>query len=77
MKGSEYFRVWAQRLGINDYSKQPEGLKVGAVESKLGGRITRDLTRLSPEETAKRRRESEEFLKQPVQHVRAEGCDPV
>lgn len=78
MKGRDYFRKWACQLNIETMDPDaiqelpPLDVKHGERKSKLGGRITRDLKRLSPEEVAERRRLSEEFLKQPVEHVPAE-----
>lgn len=78
MSGRDYFERLAQELRIEALDPsdiahlEPLELKRGAAESKLGGRITRDLTRLSPEETEEQRRKSEELLKQPVRRFPAE-----
>jgi hypothetical protein len=71
MDGRAYFKKWARTYRLENLDpdvieeRRPSGLKRGTAESKLGGRITRDLTSLSPEEVAQRRNLSEEFLKQP------------
>jgi hypothetical protein len=78
MNGREYFRQLAKQLRIErlDPSQithlEPLKLRRGAAESKLGGRITRDLRRLSPEETAEQRQKSEELLGKPERRFPAE-----
>lgn len=73
MNGREYFREAAKNLGISGLdpvavqkSGESEKLKPGKHESRVGGRIARNLKRLTPEETADHRRRSESFLKQPA-----------
>lgn len=79
MNGREYFKEAAQKLGISGLdpvavqnSAKSEKLKPGNHESRVGGRITRNLKRLTPEQTADRRRRSERFLKQPAESFPAE-----
>jgi len=75
MNGRRYFDDLARRLkleGLDPGAIQelpPLEVKRGTSASKRGGRIARDLTRLSPEETAERQRLSEEFLKRPAERV--------
>jgi hypothetical protein len=81
INGREYFTRLERELKIEGMSPDkvralpPLELKRGAVESKLGGRIARDLKRLSPQEISERRSLSEQFLKQPVETVRGEVDD--
>jgi len=81
INGREYFGKYEREMHIDsmpaDKVEQLDssGLKRGASESKRGGRITRDLKKLPPEETASRRRRSEAFLKKPAQHVPSEDQD--
>lgn len=78
VNGRRYFAEWARRLNLD--SLDPDAvqnlpsadLKTGPTASRRGGKVMIDLIRLSPEEIAERRRLSEEFLKQPVEHVPAE-----
>ena len=78
MNGRQYFAKLARQMhlaGLHPDDVQrldPLDLKRGPLKSKLGGRITIDLKRLAPEETDRRRKLSEEFLKQPVERVPAE-----
>lgn len=78
VNGREYFRQLAKQLRIErlDPSQiahlEPLKLRRGTAESKLGGRITRDLKRLSAEETAEQRRKSEELLEKPERRFPAE-----
>jgi hypothetical protein len=79
MNGRAYFWKWGRAYHIEGLDPdvicevaQPAGLKHGPVESKRGGRITRDLVCLPPDETKKRRELSEAFLKQPVVHFAAD-----
>jgi hypothetical protein len=72
VNGRQYFLSAAKELGISglDPVAVQEGgksseLKPGRRESRVGGRIARNLKHLSPEETADRHRRSERFLKQP------------
>lgn len=74
MKGREYFEREAANLGFSGQDavsvregRAPEKLKDGRRESRKGGRLaSRSLKHLTAEETAERRRRSEEFLKQPA-----------
>lgn len=76
--GRAYFKKWAKAYRLENLDPDVisedrlTGLKHGPAESKLGGRITRDLKRLLPEEIARRRKVSEEFLKQPPIHFPAD-----
>jgi hypothetical protein len=77
--GRAYFRKWAAAYRIEGLDPDavsekplPANLKRGAAESKLGGRITRDLKRLERQETERRRELSEEFLKRPARHFAAD-----
>lgn len=78
MDGRAYFKKWAKEYRLENLDPDVleehrlTGLKRGPAESKLGGRITRDLKHLLPEETARRRKVSEEFLKQPPVHFPAD-----
>lgn len=79
MTGRAYFASAAKDLGlsgldaveIQSLDSSPD-LKPGRKESKVGGRIARNLKHLSKEETAERRKRSERFLKQPDQVFPAE-----
>lgn len=74
VKGRDYFAREAESLGFSGQDpvtvragRNPKQLETGRRESRKGGRLAgRSLKHLSPEETAERRRKSEEFLKQPV-----------
>jgi hypothetical protein len=67
-----YFDDVAKEMGIADLAPseiheelgEVPGLKHGPTASRLGGRVTTDLKRLTPEEFAQRHEESEQFLKQ-------------
>jgi hypothetical protein len=79
MNGRRYFEEWENRLaiaGLDPASVQedlpPLSVEPGPSESRVGGQITRDLKRLTPEEIAERRERSESFLKQPIKHFPAE-----
>lgn len=79
VNGREYFREAAQKLGLaglDPVAVQRIGksttLKPGRHESRVGGRIARNLRRLTPEETADHRRRSERFLKQEAASFPAE-----
>jgi hypothetical protein len=79
VNGREYFRNAAKELGISaldpvEIQKTGESieLKSGRRESRVGGRIARNIKHLNPEETADRRRRSERFLKQPDMNFPAE-----
>lgn len=78
MSGRDYFGQRSRDLQIDrlDPSQivhmDPLDLQRGTAESRMGGRITRDLKRLSAEETAEQRRKSEELLGQPERHFAAE-----
>jgi hypothetical protein len=80
MDGRAYFRKWAKEYRLENLAPDVieehrlVGLKHGAAESKLGGRITRDLKRLLPDEIARRRKISEAFLKQPPVDFPADDC---
>lgn len=72
MNGRAYFEDAAKELGLSglDPVELQKGagfgdLKKGRRESRVGGWIARNLKHLTPEETAERRRRSEQFLKQP------------
>jgi len=80
---AHYFDEWARRLRIDglDAAELHEklepltNLEHGPTSSRLGGRITKDLKRLSPEEFDARRRQSERFLKRPAETFPAdEAC---
>ncbi len=85
MTGREYFDEWGRRLCLTgldpdviQHAADRTEVQHGPAESKLGGRITRDLKQLPPEDSAQRKELSEAFLKQPVEHVRdeEEGAGP-
>ncbi|HEX8086254.1 MAG TPA: hypothetical protein VF529_18335 [Solirubrobacteraceae bacterium] len=78
MSGRDYFDARARELKIDGLDPSqvaalgPLKLKVGAAESRVGGKITRDLKRLSPEEAAEHRRKADELLSKPPRHFPAE-----
>ena len=80
MSGRAYFEELERKLNIDGLDPEAvreaehtkPGLKRGTAESRVGGRITRDLKRLSPEETEERRERSEAFLRQPAREVPGE-----
>ena len=81
VNGRDYFLRAERELHIENLDaasvqekSNSGGLPRGPSESRVGGRITRDLKRLSPEETAERRRRSEEFLKRPATDFPAENA---
>lgn len=72
MNGRNYFENAAKELGLVDLDpvelqkgSGSKDLKRGRRESRVGGWIARNLKHLTPEETAERRKRSEQFLKQP------------
>jgi hypothetical protein len=71
VNGRQYFRALEERLHIEDLDpaalaeREYSGLKRGPAQSRIGGRLTVDLKRLTPEEVGDRRRRSEEFLQMP------------
>jgi hypothetical protein len=82
MNGRQYFAKWEREFDVAGVApdvvqegEPPAKVKRGPVESKLGGRITRDLKYLSPDGTVQRRELSEGFLKQPVERVPGEVDD--
>jgi hypothetical protein len=80
MTGREYFSKLSADLRLDgldptdivDLEQGP--LKTGPVESRLGGRIARDLTRLTPDQVVERRLKSEELLQQPRRDFPAESA---
>jgi hypothetical protein len=70
--GRAYFKKLASEYHIDGLDpdaiadKPLPRLKRGPAESKRGGRITRDLKRVEPNEAAEHREQSEEFLKRPA-----------
>jgi hypothetical protein len=79
MNGRAYFQAAAREMGISDLDPVEvqrgsggKDFKRGKKESRVGGWIARNLKHLTPEETAERRRRSEEFLKQADQVFPAE-----
>jgi hypothetical protein len=83
VNGRQYFERAARELGIADLdpvavreSGKDLKLKSGKRESRAGGSIARNIKHLSPEETADRRRRSENFLKQPDAKFPVEEIDP-
>jgi hypothetical protein len=82
MNGRQYFAKWEREFKVAGVppdvvqeAKPPTQVKRGPVESKLGGRITRDLKYLSPDDAVQRRELSEGFLKQPAESVPGEAED--
>lgn len=79
MTGRAYLDEWARRLGIDELDPaaiheelEPLELRHGPTESRLGGRLTRNLRRLSPAEIEERRQRSEAFLTRPAQRFPAD-----
>jgi hypothetical protein len=76
--GRAYFKQLASEYHIDGLDpdsiaeKPLPRLKGGSAESKLGGRITRDLKRVEANEAAERRKQSEEFLKRPARDFPAD-----
>ena len=82
VNGRDYFAEWETRLKISNVDPDvlhagmvsPTPLKPGPRKSRVGGRITTDLTRLDPATTDERRKEADEFLNQEEEHFPAEEC---
>lgn len=81
MNGREYFRKLAadeklDRLNAAEVSELPPlELKKGPVESRLGGRIARDLKALTPEETAQQHAKADKLVNHPRRSFPAEEDD--
>jgi hypothetical protein len=77
--GRAYFKKLASEYHIDGLDpdsiveKPLPRLKRGSAESKLGGRITRDLKRVEANEAAERREQSEKFLKCPARYFPADA----
>jgi hypothetical protein len=80
LDGREYFREAERELGIEDLDpaavreqSEDSDLESGPATSQRGGDLSHhDLEQLDEAEIAKRRRQSEEFLKQEEEHFPAE-----
>jgi hypothetical protein len=77
--GRTYFGKWATEYHIEGLDPDaivekpiPSGLKRGSAESKLGGRITRDLKRVEQKTAQQHFEQSEAFLKGPARHFPAD-----
>lgn len=83
VNGRDYFREGERELGIEgldpatiNRDHQSDESNVGPAHSRAGGDLSHyDLKELDEQEIADRRRRSEEFLKQPVEHFPAEESD--
>jgi hypothetical protein len=77
--GRAYFKKLAAEYHLDELDpdsiveKPLPRLKRGAAESKLGGRITRDLKHVEADEAAEHREQSEEFLKRPARDFPADA----
>src|SRR4051812_12138401 len=80
MNGRAYFEELERKLHIDgldpeavrDAEQTKPPLKRGTEKSRVGGRITQDLKRLTPAEVEERRARSEAFLRQPAREVPGE-----